>query len=141
MEVKQRINKLSNVINTAVNESKDAIRLRNLGVSVMIGFNMADQHSDMMKVSYDALTFCRRVAELGRDAGIAIAAGMAYDKVCKAGIISEDRIKFDLFSSASPKAFCLARKAGPYQLIPCNTTYNFLPIAETRNTSQIRLAM
>ena len=140
-EIKQRINKLSSAIDNAVSESKDAIRLRDLGVSVMIGFNMANQHSNMMKVSYDALTFCRRVASYARDSGITIAAGMAYDKRCRAGIISEDRIRFDLFSSASPKAFCLARKAGPYQLIPCNTTYGFLPIAETRNTSQIRLSI
>ena len=140
-EVHALLHKFQSLVDEAAAETDDATRLEDLGFSAFVCFNIIKQRTNMVEIAAQALDFCRLVADLCRQAHLVIKAGMGYDSVCCSGLVSSDRLKFDVFGAAGKQAYYLARQAGPFQVIPNKRICDFMSTEALRSSSRVHLSL
>ena len=135
------LRQFQSIVDETASEMDDAIRLDDIGCCAFVCFNIIKQRTNMMDIASQALQFCRAVAGRCREVNITLRAGMGYDSVCRSGLVSPGRLKFDVFGASGKQAFCLARKAGPYQAIPIKRICDFLPTEDIRGSFRVRISL
>ena len=135
------LRQFQSIVDETASEMDDAIRLDDIGCCAFVCFNIIKQRTNMMDIASQALQFCRTVAGRCREVNMTLRAGMGYDSVCRSGLVSPDRLKFDVFGASGKQAFCLARKAGPFQAIPIKRICDFLPTEDLRGSFRLRVSL
>jgi class 3 adenylate cyclase len=105
------------VTETAVSHAERGWRvvmLRQLGDALWVVFNLVPAEARAQQLSETAaqtLAFCREIGALLHARGLEFRMGVATDAVARAGMISPDRLLFDLYGPAMGTAATLARQA------------------------------
>ncbi|OHT02966.1 hypothetical protein TRFO_29790 [Tritrichomonas foetus] len=141
LDLRTRFRNFFDVIENEIKTANDALKLRNLGVVSYVVFNMVKDSPNNYDTAKDALDFCKRVSKSLKEKGIAFRIGMAHDKTARAGMISDDRLLFDVYARGMQVSYSLARKADPMSLIVCNRSYEFLPPNEAKDSQQVQLSI
>jgi homoaconitase/3-isopropylmalate dehydratase large subunit len=91
-----------------------------LGNAIWVVFNLAPANivrgiggQQIAESAEHAILFCKEVAEALKRAEMQFRMGIAAEASARAGMISQDRLLFDLYSQAMATAANLARQATP----------------------------
>jgi class 3 adenylate cyclase len=106
-------------------------RLRQLGGALWIVFNFPPGERGIAATACDAIAFCRDVGAALRGEGMQCRVGADAEAAARAGMVSRDRLLFDLYGHAMNSAAALARKAAP------GTAVFALAVAQYENASDL----
>ena len=125
-ELISRLQKFFRIIDSIVYEANDALKLRNLNVSSFIALNMVKRTTNSRNIIDDAIELCQKIAIRLKQRNIDFRFGMTFDSNITAGMISNERLIFDVFSEAVDIAYSLSRKAEPTSIYLNNKVKEYL---------------
>jgi class 3 adenylate cyclase len=130
-----RLTHFATIIDGAVAERAIAgwrvAQLHQLGNAIWVVFNLAPADSrgvagqQMTETARQAIQFTREVAAALAAARMEFRIGIAGDATARAGIISQNRLLFDLYGQAMAVAAALARQAAPGTALVAQTVARF----------------
>jgi hypothetical protein len=128
-------------IEIAILEQTDVLKIRNLGVMGIVCFNLLQTYSDMTGLVGRALDFCMNVAAKLKEERIEARFGMAIAETVKAGMISADRLTFDIYAPVVQSVTAYARRAQVGTVIfPVNLA-DFLSPEDRLRVVEVKMSM
>ncbi|OHS96413.1 hypothetical protein TRFO_37458 [Tritrichomonas foetus] len=121
------------------NESKDIIKMKRIGASILICLNMNKQLSNYYGSSSEALKFLKSVFSFANDNGYDIRCGMDVSKTTVTALISNNILQFDLFSKSLHKLLMFTRNGLKDNVVVGPKMIDLLPSTITNNASSMQI--